>query len=204
MHAASMKVFNSVLRSFHERYCMYRFPDLTPPALSPPAMGQLSWTVLTSAQITLLFSGEPRREWAFQHFLEQGSIGVGISIGKEWASHAWMSIPGRARPPHVPSTIAPHAYWIYFCATKYGYGGQGLYKLAQRLLIDEAFRLEPEPDILIDTTPDNTLSRRAIISTRFKPAGMLHCTYIWVPKVARLPLTCRWDLSASHPALQVL
>lgn len=196
-----MNVINSVLRSFHERYCMYRYPESVAPELSPPAIEQLSWKILTPADVSRLFIREPRHEWAFQRFLDLGSIGVGITIGTEWATHAWMSTPGRARPPHVPSTIAPGACWIYFCATKYGFGGKGLYKFAQRLLIGEAFRMQPVPEILIDTSPDNTLSRRAIISTKFAPAGMLHCTYIWVPKVARLPLTCRWEHRAPHPAL---
>lgn len=196
-----MHAINTVLRSFHESYCMYRYPEPAAPELAPPAVDKLSWKFLTPADVARLFVREPRYEWAFLRFLSQGSIGVCVCVGADWAAHAWMSAPGRARPPHVPSTIAPGACWIYFCATKYGYGGRGLYKFAQRVLVGEAFRLQPAPEILIDTTPDNTLSRRAINSTGFAPAGMLYCTYIWVPKVARLPLTCRWEHGAPHPAL---
>lgn len=196
-----MKAIQTALRSFHERYCMYRYPETAAPALAPPAVDGIAWTILNAADVTRLFAAEPRREMAFQRFLSWGAIGVGISINGDWASHAWMATPGRPRPPHVPSTIAPDTYWIYFCATKYGYGGKGLYKFAQRMLIGEAFRLQPAPEILIDTTGDNVMSRRAIISTRFAPAGMLYCTYIWVPRIARLPLSCRWDTQVPHPIL---
>jgi hypothetical protein len=196
-----MPAVREFLRSFRERYCMYRYPLAAPRPLNPPAVSGLSWELLDASAISRCFATERRYSTAFQRFLQQGSIGVCISSGGEWATHAWMAQPGHARPPHIAGNVAPHAFWIYFCATKYGFGNKGLYKFAQRLLIKEAFNRTPAPAVLIDTSPDNNLSRRAITSTCFEPYGMLYCTYICMPGIARMPLSCRWDQAAPHPPL---
>ncbi len=196
-----MPAARDFLRSFHERYCMYRYPLATPPALAAPVIEGLSWGLLDAATVHERFHAEPRHASAFLRFLQLGAFGVCLSVGREWATHAWMALPGQARPPHVAGNLAPQAYWIYFCATKYGYGGKGLYKFAQRILINEAFARTATPAVLIDTNSDNTLSRRAINSTHFEPYGMLSCIYLTVPGIARAPLSCRWDQSAPHPPL---
>ena len=157
--------------------------------------------MLDAASVSRLFADEPRRVAVFLRFLRRGAVGVGIGVGRERAAHAWMATPGRARPTHIPPSVARRAHWIFFCATRPAFGGKGLYKFAQRVLIAEAFRHAIAPEILIDTSPDNVLSRRAVISTRFAEAGMLDCTYSWLPRVARLPLICRWERNAPHPAM---
>ena len=190
-----------LFHGFHERYCMYRYPLAKPPPLAPPVIEGLCWEVLDADAVGHWFAAEHRHRTAFQRFLQLGSLGICLSVGREWATHAWMAPPGKARPPHVAGNVAPDAYWIYFCATKYGFGGKGLYKYAQRLLLQAAYERSAAPQVLIDTSLDNSISRQAITSTGFEPCGMLFGTYIKVPGMARAPLSCRWDQFAPHPPL---
>lgn len=197
----AMQFSRHILSKIRGQYCVYRYPAPAAPVLEPPALDGLAWTMLNTENVAKLYSAEPRRVADFLRFLRRGAIGVGINIGREWAAHAWMATPGQARPPHIPASISPQAYWIYHCATRPRFGGKGLYKFAQRLLIDQAFQQSATPEILIDTTPDNIASRRAIISTNFAEAGTLSCAYFWLPRVVRYPVWFRWDQKTAHQPL---
>jgi hypothetical protein len=196
-----MHTIQHLISGFWQRYCMYEYPSHALPELCPPDVTGLSWKLLDSPTIALTFHDLPKREAVFQRFAADGSLGVCIFVGDIWAAHAWMSVPGKARPPHIPSPVAPDTFWIYFCATKHRFAGKGLYKFAQRVLLREALTAAPQASILIDTTPDNLASRKAIISTGFKPVGMISCSYLWIPRVVRKPLACHWAKTAQHPPL---
>jgi hypothetical protein len=200
MYNRGMNVINHASHRIHERYCLYLYADSAAPALAPPAVDGLAWTILSAPDVTRLLASEPRRKLKFQHFLSHGSIGVCVSFGDEWAAHLMMSTPGHPRP-HVQTSVAPRAYWLHTGATKPEYRGKGLLKFMFRVLIGEAFRQQSAPELILDTTPDIVATRHGILSTKCEPAGMLYCTYLWLPKIARLPLYCRWERGAPHPAM---
>jgi hypothetical protein len=196
-----MHLIQQISHGCFERCCMYKYPSTTPPELEPPDVEGLSWKLLDHPTIAQIFHDEPRHAAAFQRFASTGAIGVIIFIGDIWVAHAWMAVPGKPRPPHIPNQAGPDTFWIYFCATKRRFSGKGLYKFAQRLLIREALTVAPDAAILIDTTPDNLASRKAIISTGFVPAGMINCFYLWLPRVLRKPVIYHWDRKEQHPPL---
>jgi hypothetical protein len=187
-------------RRIHERYCMYRYLADAPPALDPPTRPGVSWQAIDAAASARYFGGEPHLQRDFGHFLHQRALGFLVLVDGRWASHLWMSTPGNPRPPHVRADCAPDTYWFFYGATQPEFFGQGLFKLAQRLALHDAFERSHAPQIVADPAWDNTASRRAHLSCGFTPAGMLDCWYFWLPRVARIPLWWHWT-RAEHPML---
>jgi RimJ/RimL family protein N-acetyltransferase len=186
---------------FHDLYCMYRYAEAGPLPLDPPAVDGLAWQFADVPTVRTTFSKSPRLRHSFEGFLRSQAIGVFLTVEDDWACHLWMSTPGPARPPHIKPGTAANAFWFFYGATRPGWGGRGLFRFAQRLLIAKAFESEPAPEILADPQVGNHLSRRAHLGSGFIEAGMLRCNYLWVPRLVRVPLASHWDRRAAHPPL---
>jgi len=157
------------------------------------------WTFANKDNIKTLF-GEKSHEYVeFLKFLELGSQGVVLVINNEWASYAFMSIPGKSGPPHLPGWIKQKkCYWIYNCHTKEKFRGKGYYKQALLLLTGFARNQVNEAPIYIDTAEDNIASRRAIIATGFQSMGKLICYNLWVPYRCSVTLHGKWKYDCVH------
>jgi hypothetical protein len=180
---------------------MYRYAPAIAPELSPPPIEGLAWSWLDLDSIDRLFEEEPGRRQLYQRYLKLGHLGAIATVSGEWAACVWMALPGSPRPPQIPLNLAHRAFWLFSSATQPRFGGQGLYKFVMRMLIIEAFRREPLPEILGDIDPNNIPPRRGTKSLGFVPVGMLDCIYLWVPRLIHVPILWHWDRRASQPPL---
>jgi hypothetical protein len=190
-----------IMQRWRKHYCMYTLTLQAAPVPDPPDVAGLAWQFLESTAAARLFADNPALLRFIRRLLHRGYVGVVLTVDGAWASYVWMAVPGEARPPHVPARLEPQAYWLFSSATQPRFAGRGLYKFAMRLLLAEAWRRTPGALVLADVEPDNLAPRRGTASVGFAPAGMLDCSYCWIPRLAHFPLTGRWDRTAQHPPL---
>ena len=159
----------------------------------------LEWTRIDDEALMAWFNRDKHRQKVFTSFLRRGFLGLVWHNGCEWASYAWMSLPGTLGPPHLPRHIQRlPVYWIFYCRTKEEYQGRGLYKASLSLLAQWARNRDPEASVYIDTAPNNIPSRSAIKAVGFFPQGVITMLTLRVPKL-RLIIWWRWDLNTPHP-----
>ncbi len=181
-------------------YLVYRYTGQCPSMVG--SARDIDWTFLRERYVSLFFHGDKKRERVFRKFVRKDFIGLVLHRGDEWITYAWMSTPTSPPPVHLPAWVAKlGANWVFYCSTKPQYRNQGYYKLAMRLLVEQAFQLEPDPTVYIDTDASNIPSRRAILSVGFQPAGVLQCTRYGVPGIGYLTLG-KWQREADHPNLE--
>jgi hypothetical protein len=149
----------------------------------PPTSGEVVRLDLGDASRSI--PGVPQRLVAtFGRLVNDGNIGVALMMNGELAAHAWMSTPQGALPWHVPTGL-DRCYWIHNCHTQAAFRGRGFYRLLLGALLAEAACCEGSTTVLIDTSPSNTPSVRAIRHVGFNEIGFM-VTY-------RLPKTrLRW------------
>jgi len=137
----------------------------------------------------------------FLGFLATGFSGLVFHRHNTWVAYAWMTNPSTAGPPHLPNwTRELGANWIFYCRTRQGFRGRGLYKCALQMLIREAFQESSEAKVMIDTSPANIPSRRAILATGFEPKGAIVTHQLAIPRVARWAWGS-WDEEFKHPPM---
>jgi hypothetical protein len=186
----------------YEKLCMFRYAGVRPRDPGLPANGHIGWQLFTPHTIEQYFAGEPVWARRFVVSLKRGAVGVLMTQGTEWASFAWISTPGSARPPHIPRQLERDAYWIHHGHTKGRFRRRGLFKIVLARTLTEVYDRDPSPEILTDAAVGNVGSRRAIADVGFAEYGTLEVYYWWVPKVTRRPLFYSWRCSAPHPRMR--
>ena len=99
----------------------------------------------------------------------------------------WMSRPSTGGPQHLLASIQ----------TQDGFRGLDYYKLALRLLAQQALKENEHASTYVDTSASNVASRRAIVSVGFRPKGVI-ITYRL--QLAKVSVDVKWwDAEAAHP-----
>jgi len=157
------------------------------------------WLTINMSNLRSLFSDNLRRQTVFAKFLRYGFRGIVWTYHGQWISYAWISLPGTSGPPHLPLHIRRmQYYWIFYCRTREGYQGKGLYKASLSLLGRSAREADPNAQVYIDTEPDNFPSRKAIEAAGFVPTGVISVWNLRLPRISAA-LSGRWDKDTSHP-----
>jgi hypothetical protein len=194
-------LLQTLRQRFHQRYCMFEQHLAALPPSDPPPVSGLDWQVLQHRAQAALFQDEPTVERFIARLLARHYLGVVVTVDKQWAAYVWMARPGHLRPPHIPASFEPEAYWLFSSATRPAFAGRGIYKFAMRLLLVEAFERGGTRRILADVEPQNVPPRRGTVSVGFAPAGLLDCSYCWIPRLVHYPWRAHWDRLAPHPPL---
>lgn len=180
-------------------YLIYHM--LSHPERRLPVVHDLIFSWADSRLVENLFAADPPRRKTFLRHLRLGYRGVIWHSTSGWASYAWIALPGSPPPPHLTSRIcAPNYSWIFYCRTRDLHAGRGLFKASISLLASYAREAYPDSPLYIDTTPGNTPSRRAILSSGFEPHGIALVTALRLPK-RTLNISATWDTTAAHPPL---
>lgn len=159
------------------------------------------WVTADNKNVVTLFADNRGRKNEFLKFLRKKFIGIVLYESSSWASYAWMSRPSRFGPPHLPGWIQGlEVFWIFCCRTREEFRGRGLYKLALKLIIEQAFREQRDASVLIDVLPDNIPSRHGIISAGFVPKGVITSYKLGIPNL-KWWAWGRWDTDCAHPEL---
>lgn len=154
-----------------------------------------------SEETIYTFFKRDSRQSVFLNFLMKDFIGLILHRDNTWMAYAWMTTPSTTGPPHLPEWVSDiGVYWIFYCRTREAFRGQGLYKLALQLLIDQAQQRPYKANVLIDTSSTNIPSRRAIISTGFYPKGAIVAYQLKIPKLGRR-VWGNWRRDFIHPPL---
>ncbi len=184
----------------HKTYVVYGLHDKWGHKVDVQSQG-LMWSTINETNVHNLFSNDLRRRALFRKFLRRGFRGIVWAHGDRWVSYAWMSLPDTFGPPHLPPSIRQlQYYWIFYCRTREGYQGRGLYKASLVLLSRFAREADSAAQVYIDAEPDNYPSRRAIEATGFVPAGVIETWLLRLPRVSGV-IWGRWDRSAWHPEI---
>jgi RimJ/RimL family protein N-acetyltransferase len=164
------------------------------------ALSEADWTWADMETVTRFFA-QHSRERTFAKFVEHGFTGLISHLDNAWIGYAWMATPWTEGPPHLPGWVGDlGAYWIFYCRTREGFRRRGLYKSALRRLIGQARQDAREASILIDTSPTNVPSRRAIVSVGFRPEGAIVTSTLQLPRLARW-VYGNWRRDFVHPPL---
>lgn len=166
----------------------------------PSAVLGVDFTWASTETVNTLFTVDQLRH-KFLGFLATGFTGLVLHRDETWVTYAWMTTPSTAGPPHLPDwTSELGANWIFYCRTRQGFRGQGLYKHALQMLIGQARQESPEARVMIDTSPANLPSRRAVLATGFRPSGAIVTHQLRIPRVARW-VWGSWDEDFEHPPM---
>lgn len=145
---------------------------------------------------------DDHREKLFLDFLAQGFTGLLMYAGDSWTGYAWMTTPSTPGPPHLPRCVRKiGANWIFYCRTRRGWRGQGLYTYALQLLVERVNQTGTDAPVMIDTSAHNIPSRRAILSIGFCADGTLEVYQLTLPGIGRW-VWGSWRAHLAHPPLQ--
>lgn len=162
------------------------------------------WRFFDPESVNFFFLAEPALQKTFHRFLKRKFVGVLFYNADQWAAYCWMTTPRTGQPPHLPSwTGKLGAYWLFYSHTRDEYRGQGLYKNALKLLINEARNREKggSPLIYGDTDAGNIAPRHTLFTLGFRPDGVLVCYRFSLPGLLSFTLG-RWHRDRAHPPLQ--
>lgn len=161
-----------------------------------------SWVVANAEHVTSLFRDNERLRARFTRFLKRGFICLFLVRTREWIAYGWATQPGRDRPPHLPRWVErTGGYWMFFCHTREGFRGQGIYGQLLRRIVAIVASQDPSATIYVDAYPENIPSRSAIVSAGFVPAGVTTTYKLWLPRIGSLALAGRWRRNENHPSL---
>jgi RimJ/RimL family protein N-acetyltransferase len=160
------------------------------------------WQIADPGSIRSLFAGDQRLGDRFQSFLAEGCVGVILVRDGQWISYGWCAQPERGNPPHLPGWVRTlRAYWIFYCHTKEGFRGRGIYKQLLKRHQMLAFEKQPGAAIYADAYPENCASRRAILSAGFSPRGLFTTYKLWIPRIGKFVLAGSWRREEPHPCV---
>jgi len=160
------------------------------------------WVTADSQSVNSLFERDRGLAERFRHFLKAGCLGVFLVRDRQWISYGWSSQPGHGHPPHLSQRVsAAGAYWIFFCHTREGFRGQGVYRRLLHRIVVLVIGREPAATIYVDAYAGNTPSRQAILSVGFSPGGVMTTYKLWLPRVGSFVLASYWRRNETHPAL---
>lgn len=179
-------------------YCLS--PTTRPGRVRETSSPEVHWTWANVENVHAHFTENPRRD-AFLKFLAKGFTGLILHRDEMWMAYAWMTTPATVGPPHLPRWIGNmNAHWIFYCRTVEAFRGQGLYKLALQVLVNRASERPDATSVMIDTSPGNIASRRAIVSTGFHPKGAILVYQLKIPRVGQW-IWGTWRSGFVHPPL---
>ncbi|MBE0447464.1 MAG: GNAT family N-acetyltransferase [Actinobacteria bacterium] len=157
--------------------------------------------VATPDTVEVLFRNDNRLKKTFLAFLRKKFYGIFLVQDNQWVTYGWLSRPQTPGPIHLPAKIKQmDVYWIFYCRTREGYQGRGLYKHLLRLLIGQALSESKNADVYVDTVADNVPSHQAVTSVGFRFCGIIETSKLGMPKLGSWILG-RWDKEVEHQNL---
>lgn len=153
----------------------------------------------SEALVERLFDSRDQRSVIFNNYLQKGSVGIFLLSGDSWVFYGWVSLPGRAGPPHLPGKYISRldCLWIHTCHTREEWRGRGLYKAGLAEILRWQQVNYHDKVVYIDTEPGNTPARKAICDNAFSPSGEWRTFIIKIPRIKWFVIGL-WDKGGTH------
>jgi RimJ/RimL family protein N-acetyltransferase len=183
----------------YRSYCVYdfKFQEKEYPSKDH---SDFQFRTLTPDLIKHFFSEESQRMTEFLAFLQKSYSGFALTKDERLVSYGWVADCSHRMPPHIGNNLRRQASWIFYCGTYAPFRGQGGFRFLLNQIIAAHSIVRPLKPLYIDTRPTNLVSRRAVLSAGFHPAGILRSVIFFVPRYS-FPLLSSWNALSAHKKL---